>query len=64
MIKKIVHIIDKTITKLKNVKNELRYIEAMQHAGHFKLCGNVDNKNMLEKLFETKQQSSLRNFWS
>ena len=57
MIKKIDAYRDKTITKLKNVKNELRYIEAMQHAGHFTLCGNVENKRMLEKLFETKQQA-------
>ena len=46
MIKKIDAYRDKTITKLKNVKNELRYIEAMQHAGHFTLCGNVENKNL------------------
>tara|TARA_B100001059_G_C17838673_1_gene590216 strand:+ start:9408 stop:10520 length:1113 start_codon:yes stop_codon:yes gene_type:complete len=57
MIKKIDAYRDKTITKLKNVKNELRYIEAMQHAGHFSLCGNQENKRMLEKLFDTKQQA-------
>tara|TARA_B100000902_G_C26437304_1_gene494377 strand:- start:109 stop:480 length:372 start_codon:yes stop_codon:yes gene_type:complete len=57
MIKKIDAYRDKTITKLKNVKNELRYIEAMQHAGHFSLCENIENKKMLEHLFEVKQQS-------
>ena len=57
MIKKIDAYRDKTITKLKNVKNELRYIEAMQHAGNFSLCGNVENKQMLENLFDVKQQA-------
>lgn len=57
MIKKIDAYRDKTITKLKNVKNELRYIEAMQNAGNFSLCGNVENKQMLEKLFDVKQQA-------
>ncbi len=57
MIKKIDAYRDKTITKLKNVKNELRYIEAMQNAGKFSLCDNEENKHMLETLFETKQQA-------
>jgi hypothetical protein len=57
MIKKIDAYRDKTITKLKTVKNELRYIEAMQRAGHFSLCDNVDNKKVVDKLFETKQQA-------
>jgi hypothetical protein len=57
MIKKIDAYRDKTITKLKNVKNELRYFEAMQNAGHFSLCDNGENKKKLEKLFGIKQQS-------
>ena len=57
MIKKIDAYRDKTITKLKNIKNELRYIEAMQRAGHFSLCNNQDNDKILNDLFNKKQQT-------
>ena len=57
IIKKIDAYRDKTITKLKNIKNELRYIESMQNAGHFSLCDNQDNKIMLQNLFDNKQQA-------
>ena len=41
----------------KNIKNELRYIEAMQRAGHFSLCKNQDNDKLLNDLFNKKQQT-------
>ena len=35
------------------MKNELRYIEAMQNAGHFSLCGNQDNKQILNSMLDS-----------
>ena len=55
MIKKIDAYRDKTITKLKNIKNELRYISFLQQKGEFTLNNNDDNNKKLQDLFNAKQ---------
>ena len=57
IIKKIDAYRDKTITKLKNIKNELRYISFLQKKGEFVVCDNEEHKKRLADLFEAKQNT-------
>ena len=53
IIKKIDDVRKKTITNLKNIKNEIRYINAMSKKSHNRL--NVDYRKQLVKLFNLKK---------
>jgi hypothetical protein len=53
IIKKIDDVRKKTITNLKNIKNEIRYINAISKKSHNKL--NVDYRKQLVKLFNLKK---------
>ena len=57
MIKKIDAYRDKTITKLKNIKNELRYISFLQKKGEFVNGDNTEHRKRLIVLFDAKQKT-------